>query len=751
MEWAIFPSGGLDSSVITTVWVGVCVMSLLNLRLGWTYSGLVVPGYLVPLMIARPWAAGVIILEGIVTYGLIWLYSEQLSKLRLWPNLFGRDRFLVIILASVIVRIGGETFVLPVLGEYLTQAHGLAFDYRSHFHSFGLVIVALFANQLGKPGLVRGLAIFSAQLGLTFAIVRGLLIPWTNFSVGSLAYMYEDVATSLLASPKSYIVLIIAAAYASYSNLRYGWNTRGILVPSLLALMIFQPGKLLTTFVEAWVVLAASRLLLMTPILRERNIANARLMLLFWNVSFAYKMLLGFALAAVAPGFKVSDAYGFSYLLPTLLALAMHESGRPLRLPVLTLWLSLFGAMAGGIVGWSLTWVDGPQGRTASYEMSEAATEERLQNERARLLKEFHENNGVLPEEIAEREGDLARWLRLQGDAVAPPETPDLRLPRLGELLFFDREILTPLVRRDSDALVRATRSAALVGYELSRFKDFAGETFLVLAENSASTGTGLRGWGTYVFREVRKDNGAIAVQVPRPLMERGTLTLGVDFFLKLNADVFLLTGAHGGNAGMDVTSDSGRRHLFNLVNQVWLRETEGEQLAVQVRGMEGAPADALLADAGTPPASLLESLHAGLADEGYSWRPVDGSTETAGYGADHLFQTRYVDLLDGKGVAVLWFSPKHRGRSWEAADDARFAMLGITDIEGELADFIPGDGEGFASDLLEHYQRSRDISALRALQRQGLELRRLEDTHLRRSFLIALENDRVVAATPLR
>ena len=64
----LFPQGSLASSVVTTVWVGVVVFSLMNLRLGWTFSGLVVPGYLVPLVIVKPWAAGVIVVEALLTH-----------------------------------------------------------------------------------------------------------------------------------------------------------------------------------------------------------------------------------------------------------------------------------------------------------------------------------------------------------------------------------------------------------------------------------------------------------------------------------------------------------------------------------------------------------------------------------------------------------------------------------------------------------------------------------------------------------
>ena len=77
----IFPETSLASSVITTVWVGVLVVGFFNLRFGWVLSGLVVPGYLVPLLLTKPWSAGIVVLEAIITYLLVHGFSERLSRL----------------------------------------------------------------------------------------------------------------------------------------------------------------------------------------------------------------------------------------------------------------------------------------------------------------------------------------------------------------------------------------------------------------------------------------------------------------------------------------------------------------------------------------------------------------------------------------------------------------------------------------------------------------------------------------------
>jgi Capsule biosynthesis CapC len=150
----IFPDGGLASSVITTVWVGVFVLCFFNLRYGWVLSGLVVPGYLVPLLIVKPVAAAVIIVEAILTYVIVWAFSEKLSRGR-FPALFGRDRFMGLVLASIAVRLSFDGYLLPALADWLLENFDRRFDWSDNLQSFGLVIISLLANQLWKPGLGR--------------------------------------------------------------------------------------------------------------------------------------------------------------------------------------------------------------------------------------------------------------------------------------------------------------------------------------------------------------------------------------------------------------------------------------------------------------------------------------------------------------------------------------------------------------------------------------------------------------------
>lgn len=291
----IFPEGSLASSVITTVWVGVFVIAFFNLRFGWVLSGLVVPGYLVPLLIARPISFVVILVEATVTYFLVWLFSERLSGGRSWSSLFGRDRFVGLVLASIVVRLSFDAWLLPQFAAVLQRDFVPDVDWRGNLHSFGLIVISLLANQLWKPGFLRGMTQALVTIGLTFLVVRYGLMELTNFRISAVTYLYEDLASSILASPKAYIILIVTALLASRMNLRYGWDFNGVLIPALIALQWYQPLKVLTSFAEAFVIYGLAILLLRLPVFANMTIEGARKLLLFFNIGFAYRLLIGHA------------------------------------------------------------------------------------------------------------------------------------------------------------------------------------------------------------------------------------------------------------------------------------------------------------------------------------------------------------------------------------------------------------------------------------------------------------------------
>ncbi len=349
----IFPEGGLTSSVITTVWVGVFVIAFFNLRFGWVLSGLVVPGYLVPLLIVRPIAAVVITVEAVICYALVWLVSERLGKGR-WSSFFGRDRFMALVLASIAVRLTFDGWLLPQLAHWLSANWGRQIDWESNLQSFGLVVISLLANQFWKPGLVRGLVATIVTVGITALIVRYGLMEFTNFRISGVSYMYEGLASSILASPKAYMILVMTAFIASQMNVRYGWDFSGILIPALIALQWYQPLKILSSFAEAGVIYFLAHAILKLPVMANVTVEGGRKLLLFFNISFAYKLLLGHALVLLAFDVRTNDFYGFGYLLATLLAIKAYDKSIFPRLARNTLEVSILGAAAGNLAGFAL-------------------------------------------------------------------------------------------------------------------------------------------------------------------------------------------------------------------------------------------------------------------------------------------------------------------------------------------------------------------------------------------------------------
>lgn len=353
----VFPDGALSSSLITTVWAGVMVVCFFNLRLGWNLTGLIVPGYLVPLIILKPWSAVAIIIEAVFTYLVVKVFSETGPKLKLWCNLFGRDSFFAILLVSVITRVLFDSYIFPLLTSLLIKYTDINFLYHGGLYSIGLVIVALIANQFWKNGLRKGFPELLIILLSTFLVIKYVLLRFTNFRLTEVAYLYESLATSIIASPKAYIILLSTAYIASRMNLLYGWEFGGIAIPALLALLWYYPVEILTSIFEAIIIYAVASFILKTPLFKNATIEGARKVLLFFCAAFFYKLILGFIVPLFLPDIQISDFYGFGYMLTSFIAIKMYDKQLGGRLIGATLITSAFSVLAATIIGYILTFL----------------------------------------------------------------------------------------------------------------------------------------------------------------------------------------------------------------------------------------------------------------------------------------------------------------------------------------------------------------------------------------------------------
>jgi hypothetical protein len=344
----LFPTAGFDRSTTTPVLLGVLISWFFTETFGWVFAGLVVPGYLAAVFAIDPRAGMVDVAEAIFTYGLARGIGEHLTRTGLTSRVFGRERFLLIVLCSIIVRLAVEGAILP---RFAPHAAG-------SFFSIGLVVVPLAANACWKTGLGRGLIQTGVPTVIVFLLLRFVLIPYTNLSLAGFELATEDVAASFLASPKAYILLITGAILAAAANVLDGWDFNGILIPALLSLVVIEPVKFGATFVEALVIVAVATAILKTTRLGRANVEGPRRLVLFFSIDYAMRFAFAGLVGKGLPGADVVGLMGFGYLLPTLLAVKIAQRGNAPLVLLPTAQVSVGAFALGTLIGFSAAMVD---------------------------------------------------------------------------------------------------------------------------------------------------------------------------------------------------------------------------------------------------------------------------------------------------------------------------------------------------------------------------------------------------------
>ncbi|EDM76048.1 hypothetical protein PPSIR1_06758 [Plesiocystis pacifica SIR-1] len=350
----LLPARGLDQSMLLPVLIGLLVVLFFTEVFGWVFAGAVVPGYLASVLVIQPVTGCIVIFESIVTLLISAALAKFVSKSDVWTRFFGRERFFLILVISLFVRIHDHAWFAPWAVAQLDQLFPWELEIQQEFYSVGLVLVPLTANMLWKPSLPRGMLQLGVEVGITYLIVMYVLLPYTNLSLSSVELTYENTALNFVAHAKAHIILLSAAMLAAQFNLTYGWDFNGILVPALLAMLWLTPLKLLATLGEAIIVLYLTKGFLKLPVIRHMDVAGPRKIVLVFTLAFLWKLALGFAIAGIAPEFKTSDVYGFGYLLSSLLSVKMlsKKSVRAVLLPSLT--ASAGGFAIGSVAGFLL-------------------------------------------------------------------------------------------------------------------------------------------------------------------------------------------------------------------------------------------------------------------------------------------------------------------------------------------------------------------------------------------------------------
>ena len=589
----IFPIDSASVTLTTTVWVGVVVAVFFNLKLGWNLSALVVPGYLVPLLLSRPTTASVIFLEAIVTYLIARWLSDSLKQLPWWSSFFGRDRFFIIVVISVIVRATFDGWLLPGLGKYIVTEIGWSFDYRNELQSFGLIIVALIANYFWKPGLVRGFMPFMTTLGVTYFIICVFLGSLTNLNLSNFNLMYEDISSSLLASPKSYIILVCTAYLASWINLRYAWDFNGILIPALLGMMLHAPLKIVASCAECILIFSLANLLLSTPWLRNIGIQAGKKLLFFFTICFGVRLFCAHIIPFLSNNTQVTDVFGLGYLLSTLMAVKAHDKRLLVRMLKGTLQVSLVGGITGSLIGFALfSW----SGHLLNHSIA-AATSQTLTISSGMVRSDK-------PIKQLIRQSKPLLYEKKEAGSYQPPSYVELSIFRSA---LQDLKCLAST--SDHQAMQLICRKLAAVNYSLT----VSADDILFLTERQPT-----HGWGMFAI-DISDPNG-VCFEVPTPLEEWGTFESGLSLMRQLPCCGLAIAGA-GQTTNIDGTSDVTTSSATMFAE---FHKTFGAQQTVQIRAMtqslwrktnaneiqkESAPPSQVYVTSGLPEAMPLKKL----------------------------------------------------------------------------------------------------------------------------------------------
>ena len=370
-------------------------------------------------------------------------------------------------------------------------------------------------------------------------------------------------------------------------------------------------------------------------------------------------------------------------------------------------------------------------------------------------------------------DGYLQDWLLAGKGQIAPKGTNLYVPPSREELLFFDTEFLTPLLKLirteyqngqwSETGLIQLqilATEAAKLGYAMMRYRQRDTEhDYLILAEQ----GEPKRYWGTYVFRLEVGQN--YMVQVPRPLYEMNSFEYAVALFERLQAKVLLIGGTHpltNVDSSADLLKYSNRHNIFNLVNQVVLRERPNEPLLVIHSRAFGRSEDGLMPQADILLAfdkglssqqgltELSKSLYDSLQADDLNIEFVHGQASTIGYEVGKLPQALYLPATQNKEFVLLWLSPTIRQYYRQQAEynlqGIQFKALNIPTVSAALYPYLISRPAGKTTHLskafrarVKQYIQEQDMLILQTLLTRWPQYRleRFIDVNSRQAFLL--------------
>lgn len=362
----LFPAGLAYISIFFTIWMSAIITVFFNLRLGWIISGLVVPGYIVTTYFIEPEITLSILGEAIITFMIVVFISEYCGRFKYWYSFVGKETFFVTLLIGIFVQLLCDHFIFPFLAVKIKALSPEVSALVTGMRSFGIVIIALTANVLHRGGFFRAFFQLICVMLILYALIRLILIPYTNFNFNSLAHHYAEMGAYIAATPKRSIMLIVTASLAIYYNYNYAWKYNGILIPALLALEWFYPWSIIISIMEAIFIFSIARIIYVFRIIPQRQFDGANKYAVFFSITLIYKMIAYHILARYFPHINVLSFYGFGYLLTTLIAVKMFDYNPVLRVTRSLLQVLILAIVVANLLGYALTAIGAPVFKDAS-------------------------------------------------------------------------------------------------------------------------------------------------------------------------------------------------------------------------------------------------------------------------------------------------------------------------------------------------------------------------------------------------
>jgi len=352
-------------------------------------------------------------------------------------------------------------------------------------------------------------------------------------------------------------------------------------------------------------------------------------------------------------------------------------------------------------------------------------------------------------------EGYLHDWL-IQGKRIASKGSEKYIVPEMNELLFFDEEIIKPIIQTIQHEYIQnewthdgfvslklISKIARIVNYRIIQYVHTGRkQSYLILCEKDSPEKR--KYWGTYVFRLGQEK--PFVIQIPRPIHDLNVFEFGVSLYERMEAQVLLISGAHK-NANLDRRSDiiprQNRHNIFNTVNQTIIRENKTHPLMViQVRAFDYSDdhssihSDMIVSFASGHDdknhfSKLENELLQTLNKDRYSWRLIDGSKATAGFEVGANPQSAYLRHSVNKEFTILWLSPEtrayHRHQLSNYSQQAQFKALGIPIVKDSLVNYLtlksvwsPKNHNGLRIlKIVESYVKQQDILILKTVKNQ--------------------------------